>query len=922
MAWLHTSLLRLREGRIQTAGLMLLVLVTAFTASLAPRVVDYLSDTTLRAEIAVAAAAERNIQLIEEGRIAWTGDAIPRVVDRGAALERTMPEPVRELIAARSFVIESPRWRVATTGKPRSTVRFRVQPGADERVQVVAGRLPVGAAGHVTVPGQRGGETREVDAFEAALSVTAAARLGVEVGETIELIADVDDRMAAGHLEDAAALVIVGTFEVGDVDDPFWLDDSSLAFPSVREISSENAYYDATVLLGEAAYDPLMRSTASTMLPMRYTWRSFIDPDRLEGETADDLLVELRRLEARYGSTIGPATQVRPPPTMRTGLRRLVEAQRTGWRAAESALTVVGIGPLLVAVAAVALVTRLTSQRRRATLALTRGRGASWQQVTTAIVVEGLLLTVPVTLVAVALSVLVLPTGPPLPTVVAALFVTVVTIVLMLAASIPSRSGQPSDQARDAADAQPRAVRPRRLVGELLLLGLALGGMWLMRERGVRGASSAGELASADPFIAAVPALAAVAAGLIAIRVFPLPMRLLAAVAAFRRDLVPVLAMRRATRGSAALPILLVLLGTATVAAFSSATLTHLERAAEVVAWQEVGATYQLRTTGQELAADLDPSALPGVIVASTAYRSTVPIGSRGARVELLAIEPVSHAAVVQGTGAATLLPGEFSHLAGEPIPAIVSRDVGPVAAQVGLGDEFELSVEGRRLRFLAVSQSDSFPGLPIGSPFVVAVRQPVAAAVPDGRLPVTTAFIRAPDSAADALRAAVAETGANLVLESRAERSAALRASPITVAVTTGVAIASIVAALYAALAVAAALALAGAARALEMAHLRTLGLTRREAAGLGLGELGPTVAVSFTAGVALGLGLFLFLENGLGLTAIVGATPHIPLRVDPAQLALVLAGIVMIMVVGVGLSTALGARLTTSTAVRKGIE
>jgi putative ABC transport system permease protein len=363
-------------------------------------------------------------------------------------------------------------------------------------------------------------------------------------------------------------------------------------------------------------------------------------------------------------------------------------------------------------------------------------------------------------------------------------------------------------------------------------------------------------------------------------------------------------------------------LGTATVAAFSSATLSHLDRAADIVAWQEVGAPFQVRTSSRQLPPTLDPAVLPGVTDATSAYRATVAIGNRGARIELLAIEPVTYTAVVRGTGAETALPAGFVGTGSGPIPAIISRDVGPASRRVELGDIFELSVESRRVSFRAVALSDAFPGIATGVPFAVAARDSVAAAVPDGRLPETTAFLRAPDSAAPDLREALAGAGRNLELDSMAERSAAFRDSPISRAVTLGVALASGVAAAYAALAVAAALALAGAARALEMAHLRTIGLTRREAAALGLSEHGPTVVVAFGAGAALGLGLFMFLKSGLGLTAIVGSTREIPLQLEIGQLAFVLAGIVMIMVVGIGLSIALGARATPAAAVRRGIE
>jgi putative ABC transport system permease protein len=64
------------------------------------------------------------------------------------------------------------------------------------------------------------------------------------------------------------------------------------------------------------------------------------------------------------------------------------------------------------------------------------------------------------------------------------------------------------------------------------VVGLAIAGAVLLRERGVRGASSAGGLTEADPLLAAVPALVGVAAALVVVRVLPYPMRLLAALAA------------------------------------------------------------------------------------------------------------------------------------------------------------------------------------------------------------------------------------------------------------------------------------------------------------------------------------------------------------------------------------------------------
>jgi ABC-type antimicrobial peptide transport system permease subunit len=125
-----------------------------------------------------------------------------------------------------------------------------------------------------------------------------------------------------------------------------------------------------------------------------------------------------------------------------------------------------------------------------------------------------------------------------------------------------------------------------------------------------------------------------------------------------------------------------------------------------------------------------------------------------------------------------------------------------------------------------------------------------------------------------------------------------------------------------YAALAVVVALGMAGAARARETAHLRTLGMTRRETIGLLIAEHGPTVLVAFLGGTALGLALFVALRSALGLSAVVGSELAIPLEVDPGHLALLLLATVITLACGVGLAAALQRRAAPVAAIRRGIE
>jgi putative ABC transport system permease protein len=438
----------------------------------------------------------------------------------------------------------------------------------------------------------------------------------------------------------------------------------------------------------------------------------------------------------------------------------------------------------------------------------------------------------------------------------------------------------------------------------------------------VRGASSTAALAAADPLIAAVPALAGIAAGLLAVRLLPVPMRLLAWLASSRRGLVPVLALRRATGGAGAAPVLIVLLATATIGAFSSAALVHLERAAETVAWQEVGGAYRIASPAGALPGTLRAGELPGAEAATTVFRQTVPVGTTGPRLELVVLDVPTYRDVVRGTPADPGLPAELLGPAASPIPALVSSSLGARPDGVAAGETFQLSVEGFTLTYRAAVVRDTFPGVAPNTHFAVVSRAHFLAAAPPARIAPGAALVRAPAEAADAIRSTALEVVAGGRVESRAERTSALRESPVADAVRGGIIAAVVIAGVYAALAVAAALALAGLSRAVEVAHLRTLGLTRREAFGLVAVEHAPTIVTALVLGIALGLGLFLLLRPGLGLSALVGSAIDVPLTVDPGQLALVLAAGVAVVGLGLLVGAVLQRAAVPAAAIRRGFE
>jgi putative ABC transport system permease protein len=147
----------------------------------------------------------------------------------------------------------------------------------------------------------------------------------------------------------------------------------------------------------------------------------------------------------------------------------------------------------------------------------------------------------------------------------------------------------------------------RRIVFELLVVGWRPARPRAARA-GVAAASTAGTVRGFDPFIAAVPALVGVAAGIVVVRLYPIVLGAAAAVARRGRGLVPMLAARRATEGGASSAVLLVLLATATVGAFAASSLDSLGRGADAAAWHEVGGSYRLQgPTGALRAASTRP---------------------------------------------------------------------------------------------------------------------------------------------------------------------------------------------------------------------------------------------------------------------------------------------------------------------------
>lgn len=966
MSWLTVQLRRLADARAATGALMALAFVTSLLSAAAPRILDAQADQVLRTTVAAGGADIRNVTLVESGRIPAGGsDPMAVVAATGDLLDERIPASVAALVRARYDMVETPRFRPPSL-KER-TVRLRYLQGVADRVRLVSGRLPTGQTNQLLVaPGSlifgSNAERRplipptELTTFEVALSSASAQNLGVGVGYKLRLQTDSTDSLA-GRSVWFIAVEVVGIYEVSDPTADYWFGDSSLERPNVRRISAFAQSDDVTVLISADAYPTLLDATAASEMPLRYSWRHEIDTGRLRADSAAGLQADLRRMETIFGSAGAAAGNTTAtaggiavssgevssggPVTLQGGLLHLVDSYAGSWRTVSQVLSVAEVGLAAVALLAFGLVCLLAGRRRAASLGIWQNRGASRAHVFAGALVEVAVVLVAPVAAGAALAIILIPGRAIVPSVAAAGSVLLLAGILVIASTL-AMSGDPALSpagGRRGAEAAARVASwtrgagPRRLALEAVAIVAAVLGAFVMRQRGVAGAGGDAPLASPDPFVAAVPALIGGAAALVLARLLPVALELLARLAEKRRGLVAMLALRRATRRTNDRLLLTALLTMAAVWSFAAISLAYLDRASDASAWNSVGAPFRVALREGSLPTDLELAQLPGV--EAVAYASTLDssVAVTGERVSMLALDLDAYRKVVRDGPLDEVMPPEMvsepvsEQAAGQsatqlPVPAVVSSTFAR-NANLHAGDLFGLVVSGSRLDFRVVAIRDSFPTLQAETAFAVVGRDSLAAALAVTTIPPTEAFIRAGPDAAGPIAAAVqARLPGQGIVTSRFVATSALRDAPEYIAVIFGLAAISLVVAGYGALAIIAALLLAGAEQANETAHLRILGLARGENLRLSAIEHGPASVLVIVAGIALGAGLFAFLQSALGLDLLVGGEVSVGLPIDIRQVAAIFFAIGVIVAAAVALETAAESIINPATALRRGIE
>lgn len=924
MTGLRTMVLLLRRLRAER-GMVLLVFVlvaaTTFMLAAAPRLLNRMSDDGLRHELGAALASQRNVQVstvdLPAGRLA----NLEAVEAQGAIHEETFPGSLRGLISARSLAVESVRFQVSNSLRYPSFLSLRHQSGIGDQVDLVEGRLPASLGG--TLPAavlgfRTNAPVPDPERFEVALSLPIAETLGIGLGDRLLAYADGDDPMVRFSFEVPIPieLEVVGIFSVRDPAADYWHDDVALQVVNLVGVGDSILAF-ASVLIAPEDY----AGVAASHLPERFRWRYQLAAERLTASDLDALVADLRRLDSTYRTASIGFIQ-RGDLLLESGLVSIIHRFESKRSASAAVLSVAATGPVGLAVGATAMVAILLVSRRRAALVLTRGRGGSGGLLLRTQAWEALLVGGPAAILG-FLGASLVPGRASTASGILASLALVGAIVVLVGATWPLARRSLGLIERE----QPPTLRlaPRRLVLELTAIGLAVAGAFLLRQRGLTIAGAGGdEPVRFDPFLAAVPVLIGMAVGLVVVRLYPLPVRALGWLAARRRDLVPVLGLRTVGRHPTivALPLLVLML-TAAIGAFSSVVVATVDRGQLTASWQEFGADYRVESEGGlPLGPGVDPSVVDGVSAVARGYRdpaAVIVVGASERRtVPLFAVEPGAYRDVTAGSPAEPDWPTAFEAApaaedpgtAENPLPAIVSRRLPLGVPRLEVGATFEATIQSHPVTFEVVAVRIDFPGPSSGAPFVIVPFAQLAGAVPGETVRPSVLFVRGPAEIEEALRTTVRQQSARSRLLSRHAGYAEMHDAPLSAAIAHGFRLALIVAAGYTALTIVAAVTLTAGRRSRDLAYLRTLGVTARQAFGLVLVEHGPPVAFALAAGVGLGLGVAWLIEPGLGLGRFIGPEATVALQVDWPSIALVSTGLVVVVAVTVVASTWLARR------------
>lgn len=913
-----------------TVLLALLVALIAGAATLWPRYILDMNGRQVPYQVSALSPQQRDLlanwgatMVPEAGREYVSAEDTWGAVFEG--LERTrqdQPEPLRSMMGTGDLFIDLGKGAFMEppegTDYAQVALQHRVDPLLEEHVDLVSGQWPqVVLNPSPQLPAEGIHEGTASGPIQVLLLHEAAQRLNLEAGD------------------EYGDLLVTGTFTPTDPEDVRWAHMPNSA--TVGELFDGNTGLTALVTAylppaSPGSTGPITNNAMKLIYP--------IDGASVAGDQIDEVTAQLIRLTSTQQDIRLPATEeelnttfnspdmnLHTPPiqtTFSTESLSTFEALSQQQRATASILAVVAAGPIGVALAVLALAARLIVSRRRSVLGLATARGGSPAQVRGAMALEGLAAGVPAAVAGhYAAGLVDLPGSGWTEWVPVGLIALAPAVLLAITASTATRSSR--------SDLSSRGASRLRVLVEVIALGLAGLAVWRLFDRGLTGvgqeaaapAGGADDTAAVvavdtgvDILMAATPVLLALAACVITLRIYPLPVHGLMALFRGRRGLTNFLGAARAVRDPAGgvIPALAVILGVS-VAVLSSVLASTISTGAETAAWRTSGA--DVRLSGPSWA-DEDVEAVRGVdgVAQVAAIRAAAQNMDLSGQVAARGLNVY----IVDST-----LPEVWADTPLAPLPDALLDD-SSATTPVLTGGELEADAGTGTLEshgpVEVVGHVDDLPGVRTRGDFIVVDRtvwEAHGGATPSGEVVLVSATDPGQD---EELVAALSSAVPNAFAETPRQKLAVLQDAPVTGTMLRLFAAAVLATTVLTVLAVLFVQLMGAASRTALLTVLRTLGLRQRQARGLTAWELGPLVAIAFAVGAGLGVLVPWLLLRAINLTGLTGGTEQPELAVDWGVLGPVALGILAAVAVAIAVSAALSGRIDLVSQLRRGEE
>ena len=641
--------------------------------------------------------------------------------------------------------------------------------------------------------------------------------------------------------------------------------------------------------------------TVQWVLPMNFR--------ALLGDQAQPLEAGLQRIVSEFPPLRGALAPAASVVAISTGVQQVLGAFINTAASVDVLLWLLYVSLALTAAIVLLLTARMVVMRRATELALRRARGGTLLQIGLATGRGAAVACVPAALLAAAAAVLLIPENAPpggwWPGI--AVLVVAVAASAILGAwqqrlprsgrgkaaggySRPGQSGANQPGLGYGALGYSRRGRRRfsggvRLVVEVTAVLAAVAGILVFRHQGTQPG------ASVDFYTSTVPALVAIPAVVLVLRIYPQILRGLLRGAVRGRSATGFLGLARAARTALtpALPALALVVAI-TVAAFAGMVRDAVNRGEINASWQTAGADVTIADVGPGLqipaSAQHAFAAVPGVkhTAVVSEWLPTVP---GGAQLTALAVNPASYAALVASsktwpavnrgslTGNGVLVsPAALTDFRGrKTLTLTTDNGVAPI-----------------RIRVTGVLAST--PALTAGGAFVL---MPESLVVHEPGVLPNFMLLNGPDIDTARLTTLANKLVPTAVTTVRSRLLGQLTGAPVQRGAFLLFALALLVAAGLGLAVMLLQLALGAADREATLARLATMGLGARQRARLVLLELLPAVTAAAVAAVASALVLPRIVAPAINLSVFTGSAADVRLVPDAASLALPLAGLIV---------------------------